>query len=283
MPDTTGPEAFDHPTLTAEENRLQRGGDPRWPMGVPPDDEFHGGHGFHRPRRTANTVVTTPAAPIYRSDELRRNRLAESLPPLLRSRPRQDLLLPYLLIRSFPGDHGRRPFPNGSTIDPNGYTLGYKSPDVQAVAGDVTTADWGTLPPAAGSEHVEPGSPYSVFVRIWNLGLLEAVGITLSVYAIGHGDDDRDRQPTIWAPQALVGQAFLDLPDCHNPECRTVVKVNSLWIPAAPPPPSHDHLISWALTARVSCFADIPADLPDDASMTALTDRHYGTHVYESA
>jgi hypothetical protein len=231
-----GPEVFNHPQLTHDQDLLQRGGDP-----VPPHHD------------------APPPAPVYKSDPARRQLIQGILPSILGGRRfRQDMLLPYLLIRSFPRDHGKRPdrIPDAAS-----------SPDLIAVEGkDVLSLD-GATPADRGIM----GHPYTVFVRVWNLGLLAAIGVTLSAY---YG------QYEVAKPPFLVSQTFFDLPDCYNPGCRTVVRLPLPWIPQG-----DSEGWDW-LGITVSCFADVAPSipsrlwLPNALDKQVVPDRHIALRRY---
>jgi len=248
-----GSEQFNHPQLTPEQDAVQRGGDP-----VPPHHD------------------AAPTAPIYNSDATRRSALDAALSSIRgQLRYRQDLLLPYLLIRSFPGDHGIRPFPQNSPS-------WEFSPDVMAVPG--TPGQVQTLSGATPASSVADGQPYTVFVRVWNLGLLSAIGATLNVYATYAISPVADQGFMTWSPVSLVGQGFFDLPDCYSPDCRTVLKLQMPWVPHADNAimdPNHP----WAwLVARVSCFADVaPDQLGKLGDWGVTADRHVAVASFAPA
>lgn len=240
-----GPEDIKHPTLNPIEDARERGGDP-----VPP-------------RRGV-----VPAAPNYKSDPHRRERLNDILPSIIRSRRyRQDLLLPYLLIRSAPGDHGKRPNQNLPLNE---------SPDVMVVPG--TPAQVASPDGAQFTNRVTAGQPHTVFVRVWNLGLLAAIGVRLTVhesYLEGAPPAIVRRPglpgplltmtpPPTPTPPALIAQRYLDLADCYNPRCRGVFKLDTAWTPR-----TSASLVKIYLYARVSCFADQASN-----SFDARTERH---------
>jgi hypothetical protein len=117
--------------------------------------------------------------------------------------------------------------------------------------------------------------PYTVFVRIWNLGLLAAIGATVSVYS--QYLNITQNQIRLYSPPELVGQEFFDLQDCYSPDCRTVIKLRDPWVPSV------RNFGAW-LIARVTCFADVAPDTfavqgegrPD----SEVTDRHVGARFF---
>jgi hypothetical protein len=165
-----------------------------------------------------------PAEPVLRSAPVTRaaveTRLARLAP---RNRVRQDGLWPFLLIRDFVGDDGRARLTRELR----------QSPDIVVVPGDVASL-------AAGSPTTAPrrNVAHSVFVHVWNLGRLAAIGVQLTVHA----------GP---APGTLVGTRFLDLPDRSDPRCHAVFRVPGLWVPGEPVGSTI------RLVARVSCLLDL--------------------------
>ncbi|MDP8975424.1 MAG: hypothetical protein M3N28_03475 [Actinomycetota bacterium] len=127
-------EEQEHPILTEDEDKEQRGGDPRDPG----------------PR---------PEEPAFGSDPDLRERLREFVARRERP-PRQDELWPFLLVRAFAGDTGVRSPAVGWF---------WESPDVIVVPGVVDTLEGQvpTLTPRAEQDH-------TIFVRTWNLGRFPA-------------------------------------------------------------------------------------------------------------
>ena len=144
-----------HPRLTPEQDRAQRGDDPKqsWTRPVP---------------------VLPPGEP--KLDQVRQRVLRE----IEKRRPHDRVVLsPRLLIRAAAGDHGYR--------TPNGPMPFWESPDIHVVpaagptppAYDPHTNTYGgaapTLSPVVGQRHW-------VFVHVWNLGPLPAINTTLAGY-----------------------------------------------------------------------------------------------------
>lgn len=214
-------EEQDHPVLSEEEDEALRGGDPDDPGPQPPKE------------------------PVYGSDPDLRERLREFIRE--RERPsRQDELWPYLLVRAFAGDTGRRWPPLGWF---------WESPDVIVVPGVVDTLEGNTptLTPEAGTEH-------TVFVRSWNLGRLPAPATKVlawwanPAFAFGPG-----------AVQ-FIGGASVDLEDqYHFPGCRAVVRIPTPWVPDA------DAGGHQCLLAKVDGFGDRAP-----AGWQPATQRHVG-------
>jgi len=122
---------------------------------------------------------------------------------------------PYLLIRAFLGDHGVRPVQTG---------IFWESPDIIVIQGDVSTpvGHTPTLHPTAGVDH-------SIFVRVWNLGRLSALGTKLRVYwanpAFNIGD------PLSPEPPHHIGGIYVNLPNRSQSDFNQVIKIPSLWKP----------------------------------------------------
>jgi hypothetical protein len=235
-PPPAGPEPFEHPKLTPKQDRLQRGGNP--------------------PARGADAGA--PARRILLGTPFRPAGVPMS-PTHVPQTFRQDLLLPYLLVRAFPGDHGIRPVKN--------VNVAAQSPDILVVAGDVKTPD-------AQDPGLIPrfGRPHTVFVRVWNLGLLSALGVTLSVFETHMTGKLGNFQ---WTPPKLVGRRLLDLPDCHDPACRALFRLDQPWMPAVA---AMFALRNAKLIATVGCFADPGPEraVPEDEEK----DRHVGARGF---
>jgi hypothetical protein len=244
IPTKLGPQPEDspHPELSPEQDRLERGGDPISKPSAAPRPP-HVDEGI----RKRLVTLLTPHDPTKYDHEL-------PLPKF-----RQDALLPYLLIRSKVGDHGIRPINWGYTSN---------SPDIIVVKGRVDT-------PGEGQQAFifTGGQEYTIFIRVWNLGLLPAVGVTLTVsYANSFVSGET---PQLATPP--LGVQILNLPDCYNPGCHLLYKIDKPWTP--------QYDLIQALTystegivATVSCFAD-PMKNGADATM----DRHvawYGLDLY---
>jgi hypothetical protein len=198
-------EEFERPTLTDEQERTQRGKDPSTVR--------------HDPK---------PREPERNPDlEPRREQVRALIDRLVREngRVRQEGLWPYLLIRYKPGDYGVRP-----TIGPR-----WESPDIIVVPGIVETYDGisATLSP-------QVGFPHSIFVHVWNLGRLPAIGVRLQVH---HAPIIPDTS----VQSQLIGSAYINLSDRRNSDCHKLVRVPGVWIPSD----------GWeCLIAKVDHFAD---------------------------
>ena len=176
------------------------------------------------PRDTVR--FTRPAEPTFRSSPATRaaidTRLARLVPG---TRVRQDGLWPFLLIRDHLGDSGRSRITREAV----------QSPDILVVEGDVATLAGGP-PTTAPRRNVA----HTVFVHVWNLGRLPAIGVQLTVHATAGT-----------APPALVGITYLDLPDRTDPACHAVFRLPALFTP------THAPGTQVRLVARVSCLFDL--------------------------
>lgn len=214
----------DHPVLSEEEDRDLRGGDPADPGPKPPE------------------------GPIYGSDPDLRERLHEFVTSRERP-PRQDELWPYLLVRAFAGDTGRRSPPLGWF---------WESPDVIVVPGIVDTLEGNTptLTPRAGREH-------TIFVRTWNLGRFPAPAAKVRVWWANPAFAFVPGSPN--GPE-YIGGASVDLEDqYHFPGCRALVRIPQPWVPVEVNG-GHECLL-----AKVEAFGDRAGP-----GWRGATDRHVG-------
>lgn len=153
---------------------------------------------------------------------------ADSTAPTLRL----DLFLPYLLVRSAPGDMGRRQ----ANYDD------YHSPDIWVAAGDPPTAP--LIPDEPLTELVVPLS-YTVYAHVWNLGRAPIVGARVEFYF-------SEIYPADLPPSALFqGAASVDLAPRTSSGCHTLVKC-----PTGLDPLKFYTVREVELTVRVSCVGD---------------------------
>jgi hypothetical protein len=166
-------------------------------------------------------------------------------------RPHREDVLPYLLIRAFaPGDRAARPIwpPQPSWL----------SPDIHLIDDTWT----GPFRPEKVVGSPTAGRSYRVFVHVWNLGLLQAVGVHLRAWYVAPGFFGG--QPGTYTPE-LIGGAFFDLQPRTAPGAHRVAEVIPAW---SIPPNLTGHE---CLLASVEC----PADRWDGA-LDANADRHVG-------
>ncbi|HEX2856247.1 MAG TPA: hypothetical protein VHO26_02045 [Propionibacteriaceae bacterium] len=164
--------------------------------------------------------------------------------------PRQDGLWPYLLIRAFPGDTGVRQPP---------VNYFWESPDIRVYEGDVQ--DPSTATPVINPT---PGVAHSVFVHVWNLGRLEAVGVTVRAwwanpaFSFGAGSPE---------PPHYIGGTRVNLGDRTSPDCHALVRIQGLWTPVVE-------------NSGHECLLAVATHVMDPASggFTASTDRHVAQH-----
>jgi hypothetical protein len=229
------PHPATHPEVPPEEARRQRGEDPPhtlgpWPTN-PPDS--------HDPD------------PKFRPDPDLLKRLAGEFAELGgRHRPKREDVLPYELIRAFvPGDRGARP-----TWPP---TPCWESPDILLIDAGYT----GPFDPARLIGSPISGRSYRVFVRVFNLGLLQGVGTHVRGWYVEPGFFSG--QPG-YEPHP-IGGAFVDLEDRTRPGSHRVVELDLPWM-IPPTLTGHECLI-----ASVECVADRWSGAFD-----ANGDRHVG-------
>ncbi|MFC7490406.1 MULTISPECIES: hypothetical protein [unclassified Knoellia] len=224
----------DHPVLTPKEDEAQRGTDPPGSFGHVdlPDGE-----------------LDPDWQPGQAGDE------AESLIKEIggEHRPRREDVYPYLLIRAFsPGDRGARP-----TWPPRPC---WESPDIALI-----DAGWtGPYDPSQLVASPTSGRSYRVFVRIWNLGLLPAMGVHVRAWAVNPGFFGGDPSNPAYQP-VLIGGAMVHLEDRTRPGAMAVVELDHTWdIP--PDLTGHE-----CLMATVSCPLD-----EWNGVLDANNDRHVG-------
>jgi len=226
MPDNdlpNGDATETHPTLTPEEDAAQRGGDP-----------------------------DTSSDPVVRPDKPDPAAVKQAWEWFGRKKhpSRQDGLWPYLLIRAYPGDTGVRQPP---------VSYFWESPDVRVYAGDVAEADVANHVPVL---HPTPNEPHSVFVHVWNLGRLPAVGVLVRAwwanpaFSFGPGSPE---------PPHFIGGVRVNLGDRSAPDCHALVRIPGLWTPVVE---NGGHECLLAVATHVMD--------PGGAGFAAGIDRHVG-------
>ena len=164
-------------------------------------------------------------------------------------RVRQDGIWPYLIIRAFPGDYGvRSPALN----------VFWESPDILVVNGIVTTLE-GNTP----TLHPVSEVPHTIFVRVWNLGRLPAIGVRLRVYWANPSFSFDD--PSSPGYPHHIGAISLNLSDRYQPGSHTVVRLRIPWVPTFV---NNGHE---CLLAKVDSFSDRTGP-----GFDANIDRHVG-------
>jgi hypothetical protein len=193
----------------------------------------------------------TPPDPKFQPDPaLLKQLMAEFRAKADRGRPNREDVLPYLLVRAFaPGDRGARP-----TWPP---TPCWESPDLLLIDASYT----GPFDPSRCVGTPVSGNTYRVFVRVFNLGMLPAVGTQVTVYWIDPGffSGQPGMEPN------LIGAAYAEFADRTRAESVGVVEVQPPWvIPLSLT--GHECLL-----ATVSTLAD-----PWRGAFDANHDRHVG-------
>ena len=224
----------EHPVLTPKEDEAQRGSDPPGSFGH-----------VDRPSGDLDPSWSPGDAP-REAEELIKEHGREH-------RPHREDVYPYLLIRAYsPGDRGRRP-----TWPP---VPSWESPDIGLIdaawSGPYDTSQLVASPTA--------GRRYRVFVRIWNLGLLPAVGVHVRAWFVNPGFFGGNPGNPAYQPQ-LIGGAMVNLEDRTRPGAMAVVELDQTWdIPS-------DLTGHECLMASVSCPLDQWGGVLD-----ANNDRHVG-------
>lgn len=134
-------------------------------------------------------------------------------PPTVWPGPRQQMWLPYILIRAYPGDTGARPTQGVFWESPDVYiepgVAPAAAPDVPAQLGQVALAN----------------QDNTVYGHIWNLGRGPAREVVVQFYwcnpALGFNP----------AGATLIGTTFTTLGDRDSGSCHAVVKCPVSWVP----------------------------------------------------
>jgi hypothetical protein len=203
-----------------------------------------------------NPIGTAPTPPSPPDPEFRPDpALLEALRADFRAkadkgRPNREDVLPYLLVRAFaPGDRGGRP-----TWPPSAC---WESPDLLLIDASYT----GQFDPSRCVGTPVSGRTYRVFVRVFNLGMLPAVGTQVTAYWVDPGFFNG--QPGV--EPNLIGAAYAEFADRTRAESVGVVEVQPPWtIPVLLT--GHECLL-----ATVSTLAD-----PWRGTFDANHDRHVG-------
>jgi hypothetical protein len=224
----------EHPKLSKQEDAEQRGEDPPGAIGAPRPPDFPA----ENPEWQPDPRVTLPWQGLIHEHGREH-------------RPNREDVLPYLLIRAFaPGDRAKRPLwpPQPSWL----------SPDILLI-----DASW-TGPFRADQVVGSPtaGRAYRVFVHVWNLGLLAAVGVHVQAWWVDPGFFSGG--PGAPTPN-FIGGAFVDLNPRTAPGAHQIVEMVPAWsIPSGLT--GHECLL-----AAAYCPAD-----PWNGVWDANADRHVG-------
>jgi hypothetical protein len=141
------------------------------------------------------------------------------LPSLLehaKGKPRIEQFLPYLLIRSFAGDQGARPYATGH----------FESPDIWIAVGDPTSTP--TIPPNRGDVLI-PGHLTTIYAHVWNLGRAPVVGATVEFYHFRYFNLVIETFIPDESSLQLIGMAKVDLAPRTSKECHKLVKCPKGW------------------------------------------------------
>ena len=235
-----------HPRLTPEQERVQRGADPKKPLGDQPKSFL------------PSLDSDAEQAKLAQAAALVADLLAKKEPQA------RAPLSPRLLIRAAPGDHGRRlpsgpwPFwesPDIHIVPPNGN-------DPSAPTYDQATNTYGGMSPTLSPQS---NKPYWIFVHLWNLGILPAINFSLSTW---------------WSTPQFVFD--LNAPD-PTQRPRLVRTLNHQMLPGNQDPACHGRFLmgpwtpGWAgdghecLLAKASCLAD-----GGGTDLDAYRNRHVG-------
>lgn len=222
-----------HDRLSDREDAEQRGEDPKDAIGAPrPPADYE-----ENPEWQPDPHVSDPWRDLIATHGKEH-------------RPNREDVLPYLLIRAFaPGDRAVRPIwpPRPS----------WMSPDILLIDDSWTgpfQADQVVATPTAGRS-------YRMFVHVWNLGLLAAIGVHVRAWWVEPGFFSG--QPG-YSPE-LIGGAFLDLAPRTAAGAHNLAEVMPAWsIPSGLS--GHQCLL-----ASVECPADRWS-----GTLDANADRHVG-------
>lgn len=162
--------------------------------------------------------------------------------------PRQDGLWPYLLIRAFPGDTGVRQPP---------VSYFWESPDIRVYQGDVQDPS-----SAAPVLHPTPGVAHTVFVHVWNLGRLPALGVGVRAWWANPSFSFDANSPE---PPHYIGGTRVNLGDRSSADCHQLVRIEGLWTPVVE-------------NGGHECLLAVATHVMDPApgGFAASTDRHVG-------
>jgi hypothetical protein len=133
--------------------------------------------------------------------------------------PRKDSLLPYLVIRAFPGDRGGRPL-----TDPNTF---WESPDIFVMANQ-SAATAPDLPPDPYGQ-LEPEVPNTVYAHVWNLGRGPAINARVEFYWF----EAMLTWPPTAPPPTFLGLTHVTLGPRTSENCHAVVHCPVDLVPAS--------------------------------------------------
>ena len=146
---------------------------------------------------------------------------------------RAEQFVPYLLVRSQPGDMGGRP------IAPN-VTL--QSPDIWLVPGDPAQNPISPDPKQTVADPAS-GKPHTLYAHVWNLGRAPIAGVRVEFYFTRIYDPKTGPFPPV-----ALGYARVDLPPRSSLACHTLVK--------CPQAVTAEGIADFAAIVRVSSIGD---------------------------
>jgi hypothetical protein len=125
--------------------------------------------------------------------------------------PRKNEFLPFLVIRSNPGDHGDRPYQGAW----------WESPDI-FVQPDQEASTASAVPPTLGGSAIA-GRPNTLWAHVWNLGRSPAFNVRVEFYwfdpTTGFNADGAH----------LIGATYVDLGARDSTTAHTIVKCPNSW------------------------------------------------------
>jgi len=213
-----------HPKLSEEELERERGEDPPDPVG-----------------NEGERPAGPDPDPDYQPDPGQADEWRAAYHDLSKEhRPRREDVYPFLLIRAFsPGDRGQRP------VWPP--TVCWESSDILLI-----DASWtGEFDPSRLVVSPVAGRSYRVFVRVWNLGLLAAIGVHVKAWAVNAGFFGAGNQDDPYYRQHFIGGRMVDqLEDRTRPGCTALVELDQPWHIDA------NEIGHYCLIASVTCPLD---------------------------
>ncbi|HXJ65599.1 MAG TPA: hypothetical protein VNN79_17725 [Actinomycetota bacterium] len=195
----------------------------------------------------------------------------DNTPPVVQEVSRTDGLWPYLLIRTYAGDSGKRPIEDSDAIP---YWWGWMfSPDVFATpAGPpgeprVVGRDSIAALKAREVQSLPSTQAHDVWVHVWNLGHFQATGVRVRARLVPWYD-----QPADWPapPERFLGGSLLDLDDRLGPAAHKAVKVGTFT------PDALDSSYLAVLVATAECMTDVSS-----GDISPGADRHTANRVIE--
>jgi hypothetical protein len=149
--------------------------------------------------------------PVDDDERQRLKALEEKLPRALEGN--KVVFQPFLLIRTFVGDRGVRPYAG----------RGWESPDISVMQGDPSATP--AVPPHTGGTPVA-GQPNTLYAHVWNLGLAPLIGVTVEFLVFNPSIAFTNQQPL------FRGLARVNLGGRTAPqECHKLVKCQAAWVP----------------------------------------------------